>query len=631
MSLVYLYIDDYRNFKKQNINFGDKYFFTYNEHTKELKKEENKLYIEDFYSVKNTKTNTKISNVTGIVGANGSGKSSILSFLLGSSLKFSTSQMMLDFIMIYKRENEYTIYHTSDLKIKNTTDFNIESVEFESGDSPIKMLLSKGGRFFGIEDTTCLYLSNIVDFNNFFTTTNHNQLINLSTNHLMKDGRNEYIKKDLNSKVKFLSKEKSEKLKGDCSKEKRVPFIEPQELQIISSYDYWLKISNGESPVYDKDEDYFKHRTEEIRNLTNKLTSLKGYEDGLSRILYNSLLQYLFNDLIASYIFIDEADDPIIVDSTIEGIMNDFYDYLGIKSNELEKVEVYQAAYVRSFIIELADKLVEIQKGKSKGKEIYLEKRVAFLKSLTNIHNLRSFDNGVVLFEITENVLENINTYFDSVHNVQYIDFMFRDLSSGEGALLAIYSRFYSIREQINKISSKNLTIILDEFDLYLHPHWQKKFLKTFIEFLTEIYIDKNIQIIFATNSPIPISDVLGYNMVFLETENGNSVVRTTLNEQHDTFAANIHTLYSDSFFVQDGLIGDLATTKINEVISYLKDKSNENPFKNGTELRQFILQIGESLIKNKLLTMYNDKYNLSIHTRLDEIEKRIGLDNDKD
>lgn len=623
MSLIYLYIDDYRNFDKQSINFGDKYTFSYDKSLKELKQEENKLYLENFYSVKDSTTKTKITNVTGIVGANGSGKSSILSFLLGSSFNVDIkSPSLYDFILIYKMDNNYIAYCTEGLSIEKHGEVLVKSLVAKDNKYYLKKSL-----FIGVPENTSIYLSNIIDFNAFFSNISSDQLINLSSNRLMKSDVNQYFKKDLNLKVEFI-------ISNFIKKQSLIPFNLPNELQIISSYDYWSEINNGESTMFNKHGDYFNEFFEVIKDLTKTLTSLNGHKDGLSRIFYNSLLQYLSTDLISSFIFVDESESPIN-EKDLNGELNTikrFCHYLKLKNADLAKVKEYQVTDMRNLILDIIDELFEIFKKNGKLNYEYLEKRAGFLKSINQIPDLIYSNNGIVSFEISDTVLENINTYFDSVNNFQYIDFIFRDLSSGEGALLSLYSRLYSIREKMNNPlhrSPKNLTIIFDEFDLYMHPHWQKKFLKTLIEFLTEIYIGKNIQIIFATNSPIPISDILGYNMVFLETENGNSIVRTTLNEQHDTFASNIHTLYSDSFFVKDGLIGDLATTKINEVISYLKDKSNENPFKNGTELRQFILQIGEPLIKNKLLTMYNDKYNLSVHERLDEIEKRIGLSND--
>lgn len=193
MSLIYLYIDDYRNFDKQSINFGDKYTFSYDKSLKELKQEENKLYLENFYSVKDSTTKTKITNVTGIVGANGSGKSSILSFLLGSSFNIDIkTPSSCDFILIYKIDNEYVAYCTEGLSIE------------KHGEVSIKSLKKKGNRynleekpFRGILENTSIYLSNIIDFNTFFSNINSDQLINLSSNHLIKSDLNQYFKKDL--------------------------------------------------------------------------------------------------------------------------------------------------------------------------------------------------------------------------------------------------------------------------------------------------------------------------------------------------------------------------------------------------------------------------------------------------
>jgi len=43
-----------------------------------------------------------------------------------------------------------------------------------------------------------------------------------------------------------------------------------------------------------------------------------------------------------------------------------------------------------------------------------------------------------------------------------------------------------------------------------------------------------------------------------------------------DTFGANIHTLLSHGFFMEDGLMGEFAKEKINEVIKFLNDKESE-------------------------------------------------------
>lgn len=65
MEIVYLYIHDYRRFKKQNINFGSEYIFHYDEKLKIFSIENNNLYIDNFY---NQNENNNISNVSAIIG-----------------------------------------------------------------------------------------------------------------------------------------------------------------------------------------------------------------------------------------------------------------------------------------------------------------------------------------------------------------------------------------------------------------------------------------------------------------------------------------------------------------------------------------------------------------------------------
>ena len=75
-------------------------------------------------------------------------------------------------------------------------------------------------------------------------------------------------------------------------------------------------------------------------------------------------------------------------------------------------------------------------------------------------------------------------------------------LSSGQKAMLDMFSRFYSIAMKINKLGDKNILILIDEGELYLHPQWQKSLLKDLLDFFKMIY-DKDIQVILTSNSPL--------------------------------------------------------------------------------------------------------------------------------
>ena len=77
MELVYLWVEDYKNIKKQGFNFSPRFRCEFNEEKNELTINENKDYISIF---------PDNINITAIVGENGSGKSSILDLLLNRYL-----------------------------------------------------------------------------------------------------------------------------------------------------------------------------------------------------------------------------------------------------------------------------------------------------------------------------------------------------------------------------------------------------------------------------------------------------------------------------------------------------------------------------------------------------------------
>ena len=72
MELLYLWIEDYKNIQNQGFNFSSKWKFDYQ--NEQLTVEERPNAIDNFFG-------ENIVNVTALVGANGSGKTSVLEFL----------------------------------------------------------------------------------------------------------------------------------------------------------------------------------------------------------------------------------------------------------------------------------------------------------------------------------------------------------------------------------------------------------------------------------------------------------------------------------------------------------------------------------------------------------------------
>jgi predicted ATP-dependent endonuclease of OLD family len=195
--------------------------------------------------------------------------------------------------------------------------------------------------------------------------------------------------------------------------------------------------------------------------------------------------------------------------------------------------------------------------------------------------------------------------------------------SSGEMTVLYYLNKIDDMLIEIKK--DKQFTVLLwDEIELYLHPMWQKRILKIILDFVKTEKLDKLLHIIITTHSPFLLSDIPKQNIIFLDTdENGNCKVVNGLKEKKQTFGANIHTLLSDSFFMEDGLMGEFAKSKIDKVIKIL---NREKPSKEDLEYCEKIIPvIGEPIVKNQLQKMLDSK-RLKKIDEIDKLQEEMAL-----
>jgi predicted ATP-binding protein involved in virulence len=202
-----------------------------------------------------------------------------------------------------------------------------------------------------------------------------------------------------------------------------------------------------------------------------------------------------------------------------------------------------------------------------------------------------------------------------------------RNMSSGENALLNFFSKLYSFIENNLVEQSKSLPdkrkyiLLLDEADLGFHPVWKKRYvdaiLKTLPFFFESLKVIPNLQIIITTHDPLTLSDLPINNVTFLQKDNGfcNAISDNGNNKIQKTFGANITDLLAHSFFVDNGLIGDFAKTKIKEVIDWvneskvLSDKAKSSQeFGNKLDYYKKVVNlIDEKVVKMKLAEMITD------------------------
>ena len=198
---------------------------------------------------------------------------------------------------------------------------------------------------------------------------------------------------------------------------------------------------------------------------------------------------------------------------------------------------------------------------------------------------------------------------------LKYLNIEMTPLSSGEQALHNIFSWLRlppSFKEILGEESvpiQDNVLLLLDEVDLYMHPEWQRKFLKYLSDELALEYPNKHVQIIISTHSPLVLSDIPSGNIIYLE-KNDEKCTIAQRSERKESFGANIFSLLKDSFFLKRSL-GEFAYSKISEVIEDLeklkKNRGDQELQEKCKAHRPFIDIIGEPVLRRKLQMMHDD------------------------
>ena len=214
--------------------------------------------------------------------------------------------------------------------------------------------------------------------------------------------------------------------------------------------------------------------------------------------------------------------------------------------------------------------------------------------------------------ELFEN--EYLELFFYKMIDELEFDFQAKNGSS-YGSLSHGEKTIYSFYVNLINYNKKEFIFILDEPDNTLHPNWQKNFINKIIKIIERL--GKKVHLIITSHSPFILSDLPKENVIFLEKGKQGY----PFEDGKQTFGANIHTLLSHGFFMKNGLMGEFAKSKIDDVINYLNNKETE--IENDQDAQNIINIIGEPIIKRELQKML-DSERLSKVDKIDKIEKDI-------
>ena len=179
-------------------------------------------------------------------------------------------------------------------------------------------------------------------------------------------------------------------------------------------------------------------------------------------------------------------------------------------------------------------------------------------------------------------------------------------MSTGETNLLLLISEIKRVLS--NNISRDHYIILIDEIETGMHLEWSRSLINFLVNYINEINKigGMNFQFIFTTHSPYMLSDIKPGNVIILEKnqETGYSEGKVLQN----TFAKNIQEIMKENLI--DNIYGDFALAKINSMISRLNGEEEQEG--NEEELLKEIHLISEPILRDKLLEMYDKKYNTS-------------------
>ena len=199
-------------------------------------------------------------------------------------------------------------------------------------------------------------------------------------------------------------------------------------------------------------------------------------------------------------------------------------------------------------------------------------------------------------------------------------------MSTGEGNLIEIFSQLYTYLS-MHEESSEDIILLVDELESGMHLEWSRRLIQILIDNLSEILEDegkgRKIQLIFTTHSPYMLSDIKPGNVIMIEKnqETGYSEGKVLQN----TFAKNIQEIMKENLI--DNIYGDFALAKINSMIERLNGEEEHEG--NEEELLKEIHLISEPILRNKLLEMYDKKYNTSEFSIEKQLQK-LNLSEDQ-
>ncbi|AEE54570.1 AAA family ATPase [Haliscomenobacter hydrossis] len=606
MELLYIWIKSYKNIIEQGFNFSPQWRFHYNPHSGILKSDHLEQATPDFFG-------PSISNVTVIVGENGSGKSNLVEFII-RLFDQGTGFWNEPFIVIYRMDKILRVWCYQDLPL-NVAD---EQYGFSVKKSIFKMRKLEAGLYGGItavneiDEITFAYYSQYFDGvtprfglnrnNNFLDLSNRRNIVRPKSEHSLEEtflSPKHYYYNNIKRQAKLFSNWGRHLL----------DFPVPD----------FIKITVNEDINREYLKNAFKddrgHGSEEIWDFFDR----PGFIFEIFRaVLFSTLL-----DVCAR-----------------SGLGENSIGHLKQRINEDQ---------VKQNPLVLLEKVQNDAFGKWRSMHEFIQwlsvECTPFFYENEPDPIFKTRDNALIL-PTNSPLISIFFTHIDyidiQISSPFHIAWTFKDdqdreagLSSGFNNLINLFARIFAIWEKL--VHTNTFLLFIDEGEVGLHPELQKRYLDLLLNNIPRIFpimdppLNFKIQLILTSHSPFMVSDLPRENIIFLERNpDGTCKVSDGMNDMQQTFGANIHTLLSDSFFLKrhNGLMGSFAQKRINQVIQFYQHGmliDNLNREESEVFAQRVTDILGEPIIKRYLLQLQSLRQNINVKEDIQKLKDEIA------
>lgn len=539
LHICYIYIYDYQCLHNVDITFDHRYNYSFNPDKTILNiSAPNKKLPDNFWGA-------GIWSLTGIVGNNGAGKTTVNRFLLEAVVDGLTTKD-LNGVIVYENNGALRIFHNSNRKSKEITINMSADVQYT-----IALVENAFKHLPGLE--TFFYQGH---FSAEFSSSNlcteeYSGLYNASEGFLIRKDFEKYG----NATDLYLTCPIASYLVSHISqKHQRI-------CRLLINEELRSKITQLHFPRYIMfspnrgGQNHLKYHPIVPKETTEDLNGLMdpppiqgivpNKEELIGMFVYFNLLNAISDQKISS-------EGPEIIKRWREAVdykaevMPQFRHFIFSLQNETVKNNLQAIHDVLSFVFGLAH---------------YDEYGGFYLDAFNEKDKVERL--------LGANILDTfyISSRFFDMHYSHNCSMGYNQLSSGEEMCLNLYALLYDAIEicpnKFSNIKSPRL-IILDEAEIGFHPEWQRLFINTLLDFLhsQKVKAGHDYQVVITTHSPILLSDIPSCCCNFLKRIDDNTIINLR-GEIQESFASNVFETYRNSFFLEKGMIGKYAESKL--------------------------------------------------------------------